>query len=161
MLILDYKSLDVLNGQGTRSSLWLAGCSHQCEGCFAQSTWTWKGSTPESIGLYDRVERDMNDPIIKRKGISLLGGDPLYERNRAGLLEFLVWFKSNFPTKDVWLWTGYLHEQCLEDPAMSSILEYVDVLIDGRFEQERKNLNLQWRGSENQRVINLKETKCS
>lgn len=155
MKILDYKSIDVVNGEGTRSSIWFAGCDHQCVGCFSKSTWAYSGFDPDEFKLYERVERDMSNTEVPRRGITLLGGDPLYYRNRERLLKFLLWFRESFPSKDVWMWTGYTHEQCLEDSTMSAIIQLVDVLVDGKFEIENKDLTLKWRGSSNQRVIKI------
>lgn len=154
MKVLDYKELDVLNGWGTRSSIWFAGCDHMCKGCFSQKT--WKYETDFTGDIYKLVERDMSDSVVKRDGISLLGGDPLYKENRGGLLRFLGWFKDKYPNKTVWLWTGYTKDECLKDVTMCGILNYVDVLIDGRFEEDKKDPNLIWRGSANQ-IIHILE----
>lgn len=155
MLIKQIKELDVLNGQGVRTSIWLAGCDHQCEGCFSKHTWAWTGKTPEEINLYETVRRCMEDTRIVRRGISLLGGDPMYWKNRDGLLQFLMWFKTEFPNKDVWLYTGYTRAECEAHPMMNEILQFVDVLVDGRFEEELKDPSLKFRGSCNQNIIYL------
>ncbi|ADQ52753.1 anaerobic ribonucleotide reductase small subunit [Aeromonas phage PX29] len=156
MLILDYKSLDVLNGTGTRSSIWLAGCDHQCPGCFSKHTWAWKGQTEEEIDLRERVRRDMSDSRIKRDGISLLGGDPFYERNLDGLVSFLKWFRAEFPNKTVWLWTGFTREECLLESRKHVIVtSLIDVLVDGKFVSELKDIDLNFRGSSNQRIIHI------
>ncbi|AUE22580.1 anaerobic NTP reductase small subunit [Aeromonas phage Ah1] len=158
MKILDYKSLDVLNGTGTRASIWLAGCSHQCKGCFGKNTWKWEGKTEEEFQLRKLVERDMNDTRIKRDGISLLGGDPLYERNLDALIEFLKWFRAEFPNKTVWLWTGYTKEECLLESKKNVIVtSLIDVLVDGKFVEELKDVDLKFRGSSNQRIIYISE----
>ena len=159
MRIMDFKSVDVLNGEGTRASIWFAGCNHQCRGCFGKNTWKWDGhdNLIETYDLLGYVEEAMTDTRIVRDGISLLGGDPLYPKNQVALYTFLMWFKRKWPDKTVWLWTGYTHEECLQGHTKRAIMNYVDVLIDGKFEEDKKNLKLKWRGSENQRIINIKE----
>ncbi|BES53220.1 anaerobic ribonucleoside-triphosphate reductase-activating protein [Aeromonas phage phiWae14] len=158
MKILDYKSLDVLNGTGVRSSIWLAGCSHQCKGCFSKHTWKWEGKTEEEIQLRKLVERDMRDTRIKRDGISLLGGDPFYDRNLDALVSFLEWFRAEFPDKTVWLWTGYTREECLLESRKHVIVtSLIDVLVDGKFVEELKDVDLKFRGSANQRIIYIEK----
>lgn len=155
MLIRDIKPLDVLNGTGTRTSIWLAGCDHQCPGCFAKNTWTWTGHTEEEMELRTKIRIYMTDQRIRRDGISILGGDPLYHKNRKGLYQFLKWFKEEFPNKTVWLWTGFTLEECQNDGSIYPILPFIDVLVDGKFEQDKKDPDLKFRGSSNQRVIEL------
>ncbi|AAR90896.1 NrdG anaerobic NTP reductase small subunit [Aeromonas phage 65] len=155
MKILDYKKTDMSNGFGTRSSIWFSGCDHMCKGCFSKHTWSYDNG--RFIDIKPMVERDMTDSKVNRDGISLLGGDPMFIKNRQGLHDFLVWFKSNFPNKTVWLWTGYTKAQCIQDPLMCGILDYVDVLIDGKFDEDKKDIYLIWRGSSNQIIHFLKE----
>lgn len=155
MKIIDIKPIDVLNGTGTRVSIWLAGCSHHCEGCFSKNTWPWTGYTVNQFMLYEQIHELMTDPVIKRAGISLLGGDPLYYQNRTELLQFLKWFRAKFPDKDVWLWTGYRFEECLDMSDVMEILSHVDVLVDGRFEKDLADPSLAFRGSSNQRILHL------
>lgn len=152
MKVIDIKPIDVLNGTGTRMSIWLAGCDHQCPGCFAKHTWVWTGKTVQEADLYAKVQAAMTDTRIKRDGISILGGDPLYRRNRNGLFEFLLWFKANFPDKTVWLWTGYTMEEIANDVLMAAIYELTDVVVDGRFVEELKDPDLPFRGSSNQTI---------
>ena len=159
MRLLDYKEIDMLNGEGVRASLWFSGCIHKCKDCFAAKSWDYnsKESFKFTDDILDLIDDDMKDTRIVRAGISLLGGDPMYHMNRAGLIEFLEWFKSNHPTKTVWLWTGYTLAECKLDDEMTKILEYVDVLIDGKFEVDKKDLSLKFRGSSNQNLIYLKQ----
>lgn len=157
MKILDYKKTDMSNGFGTRSSIWFSGCDHMCKGCFSKHTWNYDSGS--DIDIRALTERDMTDVKVNRDGISLLGGDPMFCKNRTGVLEFLIWFRERFPTKTVWLWTGYTKDECIQDPVMYDILKSVDVLIDGKFEQDKKDLSLLWRGSSNQliHIFNNKE----
>lgn len=151
MKILNYERFDVVNGFGTRSSIWFAGCDHMCVGCFSKHTWSYdKG---QSVDLKAMISRDMSDDMIERDGISLLGGDPLFHKNRDGVLDLLKWFKETYPSKSVWLWTGYTLEQISNDETMCDIMKYVDVLIDGKFVEELKDVKLLYRGSSNQRII--------
>ncbi|QQG33991.1 anaerobic NTP reductase small subunit [Aeromonas phage ZPAH1] len=157
MKIADYKSLDVVNGWGTRSSIWFSGCDHMCKGCFSKHTWNYDNGS--DMDIYKLVEKDMEDSLINRDGISLLGGDPLFHKNRGGVLRFVVWFKDKYPNKTIWLWTGYTLDEISKDVSMCGIMKYIDVLVDGRFEEELKDPNLIWKGSSNQNIYNLKELK--
>ena len=156
MKLIDYKTCDYLNGIGTRFSIWLAGCDHQCKGCFAKNTWSYSGLdiTPEE--LLNIVNRSILNTNIEYDGITLLGGDPFYKRNLDGLYEFLKLFKEYNKTKTVWVYTGYTYEQCLENPKIKRILPYIDVLVDGRFELDQKTTK-PFIGSSNQRILNLKD----
>ncbi|MGL6227951.1 MAG: anaerobic ribonucleoside-triphosphate reductase activating protein [Culicoidibacterales bacterium] len=158
MRLLDYKTIDMLNGDGVRASLWFSGCDHKCVGCFAADTWNYnnKKSFPFTEDILELIDADMNDTRINRAGLSLLGGDPLYKENVFGVIELLKWFKENHPNKTVWVWTGYTREQ-IEQSDFKEVLDYIDVLIDGRFEQDKRDLSLKFRGSSNQRVIYLKQ----
>ena len=98
----------------------------------------------------------MSDSRIKRDGISLLGGDPFYERNLDGLVSFLKWFRAEFPNKTVWLWTGFTREECLLESRKHVIVtSLIDVLVDGKFVSELKDIDLNFRGSSNQRIIHI------
>lgn len=157
MKIIDYKSVDVVNGFGTRSSIWFSGCDHMCKGCFSKNTWNYDNGS--DIDIYKLVDNDMNDPIIKRDGISLLGGDPLFHKNRGGVLRFVAWFKDKYPEKTIWMWTGYTKDEISKDVSMCGIIRFIDVLIDGKFEEDKKDPNLKWRGSSNQIIYLLNKEK--
>lgn len=155
MKIMDYKSLDVTNGWGTRSSIWFSGCDHMCKGCFSKNTWSYDNGS--DIDIYKLVYRDMTDMVIHRDGISLLGGDPLFHKNRGGVIRFVAWFKDQFPDKTIWLWTGYTIDEVTNNESMCGILKYVDVVIDGKFVEELKDPNLVFRGSSNQNIIKVEK----
>ncbi|AFN39523.1 anaerobic NTP reductase small subunit [Aeromonas phage AS-yj] len=157
MKIIDYKSVDVVNGFGTRSSIWFSGCDHMCKGCFSKNTWNYDNGS--DIDIYKLVDNDMNDPIIKRDGISLLGGDPLFHKNRGGVLRFVAWFKDKYPEKTIWMWTGYTKDEISKDVSMCGIIRFIDVLIDGKFEEDKKDPDLKWRGSSNQIIHLLNKEK--
>ncbi len=143
-----YFPIDVVNGPGTRATLFVAGCEHQCRGCYNQSTWS-----PDSGHLFDesmveQIISDLNDTRIKRRGLSLSGGDPLYPQNVEAILALVKRVKAECPGKDIWLWTGYTKDELTDK--QQQVLEYIDVLVDGKFEQSLADPSLQFRGSSNQ-----------
>lgn len=148
-----YYNIDVVNGPGTRCSLFVAGCVHQCKGCYNKSTWNINSGflfTPE---IEDRIVTDLNDTVIKRQGLSLSGGDPLHPDNCEAILHLVKRVKTECKGKDIWLWTGYCFNEF--NVFQKKIIKYIDVIIDGKFEQEKKDSKLLWRGSANQRIIYL------
>lgn len=150
------QSFDLTNGAGVRTSIWFAGCSHKCEDCFSPSSWNWnKGIDWKLSDVKSKISNDVDRYDID--GISILGGDPLYLKNLEVLKQLLLWFKLTYPQKTIWLWTGYTLEQIKENNKFCFILDHIDVLIDGRFEKDKKNLDLSFRGSSNQRIIKIKE----
>lgn len=143
-----YYPLDVLNGEGTRCALFVSGCIHHCKGCYNQSTWS-----PDAGGLFteqlaDQIIEDLNDTRIKKQGLSLSGGDPLHPANTETVLKLVQRVKSECEGKDIWLWSGYLLEEL--SMAQQQIVALIDVLIDGKFEQDLADPSLKWRGSSNQ-----------
>lgn len=149
-----YYSVDVVNGPGTRCTLFVAGCEHKCRGCYNKSTWPISSGLEYNNKLEDRIISDLNDELIPRQGLSLSGGDPLHPNNVENILLLVKRVRNECKGKNIWLWTGY----CIEDlnDIQKEILKYIDVIIDGKFEQDKKDVNLLWRGSSNQRVIDLK-----
>ncbi len=143
-----YYPLDVVNGLGTRCVLFVSGCVHQCRGCYNQSTWSPSSGLEFTSMMEDRIIADLNDTRIKRRGLSLSGGDPLHPDNLSAILHLVKRVKSECDGKDIWLWTGYLLAELT--PEQQEIVDYVDVLIDGKFEQELADPSLNWRGSSNQ-----------
>lgn len=149
------KNLDVANGPGVRVSLFVSGCRNHCEGCFQPETWNFEyGKLFTHVTLMRLGNLVSNEHI---KGLSILGGDPMEPENRECVETICRYMKSHYPDKSVWLWTGYLWED-LKD---LEVMKYVDVLVDGPFIQERKNLCLAYRGSENQRVIDVQKSLTS
>ncbi|GAB2650984.1 anaerobic ribonucleoside-triphosphate reductase-activating protein [Vibrio panuliri] len=143
-----YYPIDVVNGPGTRVTLFVSGCVHQCRGCYNQSTWRLDGGHPFTQQLEDQIIADLNDQRIKRRGLSLSGGDPLHPANVADVLRIVKRVRNECPGKDIWLWSGYtLAELSAEQ---QQVVDLIDVLIDGKFEQDKRDLNLEWRGSSNQ-----------
>lgn len=143
-----YYPVDVVNGPGTRCTLFVSGCIHQCRGCYNQSTWNPSSGHPFDEAMAEQVINDLKDTRIKRRGFSISGGDPLHPDNRGPLTELVKRIKSECPDKDIWLWTGFLlGELC---PEQLALVELVDIVVDGKFEQELADPSLKWRGSSNQ-----------
>lgn len=143
-----YYPVDVVNGTGTRCTLFVSGCVHQCRGCYNQSTWKLDSGIPFTQELEDKIIEDLNDTEIKRQGLSLSGGDPLHPNNVPHILKLVKRVKNECPGKDIWLWTGYKISELNE--TQKEVVSYLDVMIDGKFVQELKDLSLHWRGSSNQ-----------
>ena len=145
-----YYPLDVLNGEGTRCTLFVSGCEHQCQGCYNQSTWSPDAGALFTEALCEQIITDLNDTRIKRQGLTLSGGDPLHPANCGAVLTLVKRVKTECNNKDIWLWTGYrlseLNEQQL------AIVDHIDRLIDGKFEPALAMPHLQWRGSSNQEI---------
>jgi len=156
------KKYDVANGEGIRISLFVSGCPHHCKNCFNPEAWDQKFGEP----FTEKEEQDIlefleNDFIA---GLSLLGGEPLFPSNQQGLLPLLRKVKQKFPDKPIWCYTGYLFDkEILEDMYQKNkytkeFLSYIDVLVDGRFIEELKDLSLFFRGSSNQRIIDVQKS---
>jgi anaerobic ribonucleoside-triphosphate reductase activating protein len=150
-----YYSVDVVNGPGTRCTLFVSGCEHACRGCYNQATWRCDAGLPFDQAMVDRIIEDLNDPRIKRRGLSLSGGDPLHPNNLDAVLDLLQQVKTHTQGKDIWCWTGYTLNNL--SPAQQKVVELVDVLIDGPFEQDLADPSLKWRGSSNQIIHTLSE----
>ena len=143
---------DMLNGDGLRVVLWVSGCGHHCKECHNPITWDPDGGLPFDEAAKQEIFEELGKPYIS--GITFSGGDPLYPANMAEVTELAKEIRERFPDKTIWLYTGGLWE----DICRMEIIPYIDVLVDGEFEVERKELNLQWKGSANQRVIDVPET---
>ncbi|WGY45120.1 anaerobic ribonucleoside-triphosphate reductase-activating protein [Vibrio sp. ABG19] len=143
-----YYPVDVVNGPGTRCTLFVSGCEHQCRGCYNQSTWRLDSGHLFTPQLADQIIADLNDSRIYRRGLSLSGGDPLHPENLSGVLKLVKRVRAECPDKDIWLWSGYQLSELTD--AQRDIVRLVDVLIDGKFEQALADPALEWRGSSNQ-----------
>lgn len=147
------RKMDISNGPGIRISIFMQGCVFKCKNCFNPETWDFK------------LGKEFNDDTIKRvlelcnydyiQGLSILGGEPLHPTNIEGSTKLAREFKKKYPNKDLWVWTGFLYEQVKD----KEIFDYIDVLIDGQYIDEERNWQLKYRGSKNQRVIDIKQTK--
>lgn len=149
-----YYPVDVVNGEGTRCVLFVAGCEHQCPGCYNKSTWGVNSGSPFTQSLEDQIIKDLQDTEVKRQGLSLSGGDPLHPKNVPAILKLVKRVKSECDNKDIWLWTGYKLDELSAD--QQEVVSYIDVLIDGKFVQELADPRLLWRGSSNQIIYRFK-----
>lgn len=149
---------DMLNGRGIRVSLFLTGCSHQCKGCFNPVTWDPKSGTPFTEASEKNILEYFQKYRGVLKGLSLLGGDPTFHENIEPLKKFIKKFRENFPEKDVWIWSGYTWEEIQDNPSLLELISLCHVLIDGKFNIQEKDSTLKWRGSRNQRVIDIEKS---
>ena len=151
------KTHDIANGPGVRVSLFVSGCTHRCKDCFNREAWDFNYGKPFDQSVIDEILEYLKPGFIK--GITYLGGEPMDPRNQAGLLELTRQIRAAFPEKSVWCFTGYVWDKI---PAVEGVTEELislcDVIVDGPFIAEQKNLSLRFRGSENQRLIDVKKT---
>ena len=156
---MNYHNIDkcnLINGEGLRVVIWLSGCSHKCVGCFNPET-----HDPNSGILFDNQAEDELFQDLKQDyidGITLCGGSPLYEGNRSEVYRLVKRIRKELPNKTIWLYTGYTWEQIQNIPTAKQIVDLIDVLIDGRFIESLKDPKLHWKGSSNQRVIDVQKT---
>lgn len=143
------KKTDIANGLGVRVSLFVSGCRNHCPGCFQPETWDFDFGEPFTRDTEKEIMKALRPSWIQ--GLSILGGEPMEPENQKALLPFLKRVRRELPGKDVWLYTGYR----LEDIAESPLLHYVDVLVDGPFVEAEKDAGLPFRGSRNQRIIQM------
>ncbi len=144
---------DMLNGEGLRVVLWVCGCDHFCPKCHNPGTWDENGGLPFTEETKQEIFSYMQKDYVS--GITFSGGDPLYKNNRGTVLNFAKEIKEKFPKKDIWLYTGFMYEEVFELPNF----EYIDVLVDGEFKIDLFDEKLYWKGSSNQRVIDLVKTR--
>lgn len=149
-----YYPVDVVNGPGTRCTLFVSGCVHQCKGCYNQSTWSLTSGLPFTTQLADQIIADLNDQRIIKRGLSLSGGDPLHPSNVSTVLALVQRVNQECPGKDIWLWTGYRLSEL--NAQQRQVLDHIDVLIDGKFDQNKADPSLPWRGSHNQVIHSCK-----
>ena len=150
------RKMDISNGEGVRVSLFVQGCSFHCKNCFNQETWDFNGGKEFTTAEIQKIIELANKDYIA--GLSVLGGEPLHNNNVDEVFHIVATFKEKFPNKDIWLWTGFKFEDAIKDSKRKLILRKIDVLIDGQFEEDKKDLTLKWRGSSNQRVIDCKKS---
>ena len=153
------KNCDIANGPGVRVSLFVSGCTHHCKGCFNEVAWDFHYGQPFTQKTIDAILEMLRPAYIK--GLTLLGGEPFEPQNQPALVDLLRQVRASYPEKSIWAFSGYLFDKDiapgrLGDPEVTrELLGYVDVLVDGRFVEEKKNLSLRFRGSSNQRLINV------
>lgn len=156
------KNCDIANGPGVRVSLFVSGCTHRCPGCFNEVAWDFEYGEPFTEQTIEMIIKMMEPAHIK--GLTLLGGEPFEPQNQPALVELLRRVKAAYPEKSIWAFSGYLFDKDIltwrlgKREITEEFLSYLDVLVDGPFIQEKKNLSLRFRGSENQRLINVPES---
>ena len=143
---------DMANGPNWRVSLFVSGCRNRCPGCFNKKAWDFNYGQQFTSETMSELLWALKDPNIS--GLSILGGDPFELENIVPVTHICKKIKERFPEKSIWVWTGYSIEDVWEEPA----LRYIDVLIDGKFELDKKDLRLKWKGSSNQRVVDIRKT---
>lgn len=146
---------DMLNGDGLRVVLWVAGCSHCCKECQNPSTWDPDGGLPFDESAQKEIYAELDKSYIS--GVTFSGGDPLHSANRMGVRKLIDEIKRDYPNKTIWLYTGDVWENLYDDPVIAN----VDVLVDGEFHIEERDVKLLWKGSANQRVIDVQQTLAS
>lgn len=149
------KKFDIANGPGVRVSLFVSGCRHHCKNCFNREAWDFDFGKPFTKETEEEILAELDKDYIK--GLSLLGGEPFEPENRAALTELLKKVKDKYPQKPVWCYTGFEFER-LTDPTAKAMLSLIDVLVDGKFVEELKSPDLIFRGSSNQRILDLKQS---
>lgn len=150
------KNNDIANGPGVRVSLFVSGCTHHCKGCFNEIAWDFAYGTPFTQETIDSIIEMLKAPHIK--GLTLLGGEPFEPQNQGAVVELLRQIKAQLPEKSIWAFSGYLFDKDILSGRLgdtSEYLSYLDVLVDGPFVEAKKNLSLRFRGSENQRLIDV------
>ena len=158
----DIKKIDVANGEGVRVSVFVSGCNHHCKGCFNQCAWDFNYGKEFSEKEEQQIIDYMNHDYIS--GLSLLGGEPLEPKNQEGLLPLVKKVKEKFPNKDIWCYTGFdfekdvVEKMAKNNETTRELLKYIDIIVDGKFEEDKKDLKLQFRGSSNQKIVDVKKS---
>lgn len=155
---------DSANGLGMRISIFVSGCTNHCPGCFQPETWDFLFGQPYTKEIEDALIEQLKKPYYD--GLTILGGEPFEVENQMGILPLIRRVKKECPGKNIWAYTGFTYERdlinngCRHIEITDEILDSIDILIDGKFIQELKNINLNFRGSENQRIIDMKKTRA-
>ncbi len=156
------KDCDIANGEGVRITLFVSGCTNRCEHCFQPETWNFEYGQAFTEDTVQTLLKMLSPAYIR--GLTLLGGEPMEPKNQPTLLNLVRTVRNTLPNKDIWCFTGFTYEQLKEEGSYprcdvtDEFLENLDVLVDGRFVNELKNLTLRFRGSSNQRLIDMKKT---
>ena len=158
------KWTDIANGVGVRVSLFVSGCTHRCKNCFNEVAWDFNYGEPFDESVQEKIRKQLRAPFID--GLSLLGGEPLEPQNQRALLPFIRKIKEEFPEKNIWCYTGFvfdaksgvLLETQKNTECTKELISLFDVLVDGPFVEEKKNIRLKFRGSSNQRVIDVQKS---
>lgn len=155
------KECDIADGPGVRVSLFVSGCRHHCKGCFNSETWDFQYGKPYTKETEEEIIRLLEPDFIQ--GFTLLGGEPFEPENQVELVKLLKRIRETYPKKDIWCYSGYLYDVDMipggkvYTEVTEEMLSYIDVLVDGKFVEELKDITLVFRGSSNQRILHLKE----
>lgn len=158
----EIKNCDIANGLGVRVSLFVSGCTHHCKNCFNEVTWDFHYGNVFDESVEEKILDYLEPNHIT--GLTLLGGEPMEPTNQRALLPFVKRVKAMYPDKDIWLYSGYLFDKELLQESRArcevtdELLNYIDVLVDGRFVEELKDISLKFRGSSNQRIIDVQKS---
>lgn len=161
----EIKDCDIANGEGVRISLFVSGCTNACKGCFQPQTWDFCYGQPFTAETEATLLQMLAPDYIN--GLTLLGGDPFEPENQRALLPFLCRVRESYPRKTIWAFTGFTYDDLLTDgshprcEATDEMLSLLDVLVDGPFEEKLHDISLRFRGSSNQRLIDMNETRAS
>lgn len=161
----EIKNCDIANGNGVRVTLFVSGCTNHCEGCFQPETWNFEHGEPFTFDTQQQIMEMLEPRYIN--GLTLLGGDPFEPANQRALLPFIRRVKRNYPNKNIWAYTGFIYDKLLTDgyyarcEATDELLSYIDVLVDGPFILAQKDITLRFKGSKNQRIIDMNKTRQS
>ena len=156
---MNYEKIDkcsVSNGTGVRTVLWVSGCDIHCRNCHNQQTWDFNSGIPFTENTMQELLYDLSKPYIK--GLTLCGGHPLDPHNASKILEIVKRVRMVFPDKDIWIYSGYEWEDIIKNETLREIMRYTDVLVDGAYVDELRDISLAFRGSSNQRIIDVKKT---
>ncbi len=162
MYYADIKKADVANGVGVRVSVFVSGCTHHCKDCFNKQAWDFHYGNEFTEREIEKVVNLMDHSYVS--GLTLLGGEPFEHVNQQGLLPLVKKVKEKFPNKNIWCYSGYTFEKdiiermCKEWKETPELLSYIDVLVDGEFQEDKKDIKLKFRGSSNQRIIDVKKS---
>ena len=147
------RKMDIADGPGVRVSVFMQGCAFHCKNCFNSETWDFEKGKEFTDEVIEHVLDLCNEDYVA--GLSILGGEPMHPRNIEGTTRLAKAFKERYPNKNLWVWSGFLFDRDLKD---KEVLKYVDVLVDGQYVDELHDFRLKWRGSSNQRVIDVQKS---
>ncbi len=149
----------VSNGVGFRVILWVSGCGHHCKGCQNKQTWDPKCGKEFTSKVFERLITELKKPYIQ--GLTLTGGDPLFKDNQETIFRIIEYINKHLPEKDIWLYTGdnIVIEDFFKNDLKAKIISLCDVVVDGEYEEEQRDLSLAFKGSKNQKIINIKATR--
>ena len=161
MYYADLKKVDIANGEGVRVSLFVSGCRHHCKGCFNEIAWNFKYGKEFTEETVNEIMKELDHDYVE--GLSLLGGEPLEPENQTALADLVEKVKEKYPNKNIWCYTGFDFEkdivpECEKSNVTKKIISNIDVVVDGKFDETKMDRKLKFRGSSNQRIIDVPET---